>query len=62
MEARKPYPALDGRERVIPIEGSSRRIGSRSNSYSRDIARDNTRSSFRDGGNYNGRHLIGTQI
>lgn len=58
MEARKPYSALDGRERVIPIEGSSRRIGSRSNSYTRD----NNQSSFRDGGNYNGMHLVGTQF
>jgi len=51
VEARKPYAALEGRERVIPIEGSSKRIGSRSNSYS---PRDTTRASFRNGGNYDG--------
>lgn len=58
VEARKPYAALDGRERVIPIMGSSKGFGSRSNSYS---PRDNTRSSFRNG-NYDGRFLLGSRI
>ncbi|KAI6191198.1 SHSP domain-containing protein [Aphelenchoides bicaudatus] len=53
VEARKPYAALDGRERVIPIMGSSKGFGSRSNSYS---PRDVGRSSFRNGNNYNGNY------
>lgn len=50
VEARKPYAALDGRERLIPITGSSK-FGSRSNSYS---PRDTGRASFRNG-NYDGK-------
>jgi len=50
VEARKPYAALDGRERVIPIMGSSKNFGSRSNLYS---VRDNDRTSLRNG-NYDG--------
>ncbi|KAI6226891.1 Hsp-43 [Aphelenchoides besseyi] len=47
VEARKPYAALEGRERVIPIEGSSKRIGSRSSSYSPRQRNDSGHGSLR---------------
>ncbi|CAD5229009.1 unnamed protein product [Bursaphelenchus okinawaensis] len=36
VEAKKPYAAIEGRERNIPIEGGSARAGSRASSYVRD--------------------------
>uniref|UniRef100_A0A1I7RR35 SHSP domain-containing protein n=1 Tax=Bursaphelenchus xylophilus TaxID=6326 RepID=A0A1I7RR35_BURXY len=45
VEAKKPYAAIEGRERTIPIEGGSARVGSRASSYVRD-RNDSGRASY----------------
>jgi crystallin alpha B len=45
VEARKQYAAVEGRERSIPIEGPSKRTGSRSSSYSPRERNDSGRGS-----------------
>lgn len=59
VEARKPYAAIEGRERNIPIEGSSRRVGSRSSSYNGERI-DSGRNSAFGQENYYGRDHRGS--
>ncbi|CAD5234805.1 unnamed protein product [Bursaphelenchus xylophilus] len=51
VEAKKPYAAIEGRERTIPIEGGSARVGSRASSYVRD-RNDSGRASYDRGDGY----------